>query len=87
MADRPTASTCRVGRPRMRSTHQASHIPIAGRPRSKSVQKSKVKESAMKNPTKQTVRPIFQLQQDVVVIDPEDQDFPLPEDQLQILLP
>ena len=52
MADRPTASTSRVGRPRMRSAHQTPHVPKVGGPRSESVHKSKVKESAKKNPTK-----------------------------------
>ena len=37
----------------------------------------------MKNPTKQkSVRPTSPLEQDVVVIDPENQEFPLPADQL-----
>ena len=48
MADRPTASTSRAGRPRMRSrsVHLPSHIPIspkALRPRTKSAQKTQVK--------------------------------------------
>ena len=48
MADRPTASTSRAGRPRMRSgsVHLTTHIPIASeavRPRAKSVQKTWVK--------------------------------------------
>ena len=68
MADRASASISRVGRPRTRSAHQTPHVPKAGRPRSKSVHKSKVKESAKKNPTKQMVRPILQLEQEVVVI-------------------
>ena len=33
------------------------------------------------------VRPILQLQQNIVVIDPEDQEFPLPADQLPDLPP
>ena len=52
MADRPTASTSRVSRPRTRSAHQTLYIPKVGGQRSKSVHKSKVKESAKKNPTK-----------------------------------
>ena len=57
----------------MRSAHQTPSVPKVGGPRSKSVHKSKVKESAKKNlPTKQMVWPILQLQQDIVVIDPED---------------
>ena len=48
MVDRPTASTSRVGRPRMRSgsAHLPTHIPISSkavRPRAKSVQKTQVK--------------------------------------------
>ena len=87
MADRPPASTSRGGRPRMRSVHQIPSVPKVGGPRSKSVHKTKVQESPKKNPTKQMVRPILQLQQDIVVIDPEDQEFPLPEDQLPDLPP
>ena len=49
MADRPTASASRVGRPRMRSAHQTPCVPKVGGPRSKSVYKSKVKDSAKKN--------------------------------------
>ena len=85
MADRPSASASRVGRPRMRSAHQTPHVPSSkvGGPRSKSVYKSKVKDSAKKTPTKQkSVRPTPPLGQDVVVIDPEDHEFPLPVDQL-----
>ena len=48
MADRPTASTSRAGRPRMRSrsVHLPSHIPVAPRavkPRTKSAQRTQVK--------------------------------------------
>ena len=54
MADRPTASASRVGRPRTRSAHQTPHVPSSkvGGTWSKSVHKSKVKDSAKKNPTK-----------------------------------
>ena len=31
MADRPTASTSRAGRPRMRSAHLPTHIPVASK--------------------------------------------------------
>ena len=95
MADRPSTSASRVGRPRTRSTHQMSCLPSSkvGGPRSKSVYKPKVKDSAKKAPAKQNqklVRPILPLDQDVmVVIDPEeqeDQEFPLPADQLPDLL-
>ena len=48
MADRPTASTSRAGRPRTRSrsVHLPTHIPVASkgaRPRAKSVYKAQVK--------------------------------------------
>ena len=45
MADRPTASTSRAGRPktRSRSLQISTCIPIAGRQRAKSVQKTQVK--------------------------------------------
>ena len=70
----------------MRSVHQTPHVPSSkvGGPRSKSLYKSKVKDSAKKTSTKQKlVRPTPPLGQDtVVVIDPEDQKFPCPADQL-----
>ena len=48
MVDRPTASTSRAGRPRMRSAsvHLPTHIPVASKaakPRAKSVYKAQVK--------------------------------------------
>ena len=48
MADRPTRSTSRAGRPRMRcrSAHLPSHIPVApkaGKPRTKSAQRTPAK--------------------------------------------
>ena len=46
MADRPTASTSRAGRPRARSVHLPTCIPVASkaaRPRAKSVYKAQVK--------------------------------------------
>ena len=84
MADRPTASASRVGRPTTRLAHETPHVVKVGGPRSKPVYKSKVKDSAKKTPTKlKSVRPTPPLGQDVVVvIDPEDQEFPLPADQL-----
>ena len=71
----------------MRSEHQTPHVPVApkvGRPRSKSVFQSKVKDSTKKNLAKQkSVKATPPLEQDVkVVIDPEDQEFPHPADQL-----
>ena len=52
MADRPTTSASRVGRPKTRSAHQTPCVPKVGGPRSKSVYKPTVKDSAKKNPTK-----------------------------------
>ena len=48
MADRPTASTSRAGRPRLRSrsAHLPTHVPVASKaakPRAKSVYKAQVK--------------------------------------------
>ena len=51
MADRPTAPTSRDGRSRMRSAHLPTLIPVAskaGKPRSKSVYKAKVKGTSKK---------------------------------------
>ena len=47
MADRPMASTSRAGRPRTRSVHLSTHIPVAckaARPRAKSVYKGNSKK-------------------------------------------
>ena len=67
MADQPTTS--RVGRPRSRSVSQTPKITAkVGRPRSKSVEKPKAKGIGKKpaGPTKRAVRPILQLEQDMV---------------------
>ena len=90
MANRPPAPASRVGRPRMRSMHQVPASKV-GRPRSKSVYQPKVKE-LKKNPTKQkSVKTTPPLEQDIVVIDPEeqpeDQGFLHPADQLPDLPP
>ena len=69
MADKPTTS--RVGRPRSRSAQQTPKSTAkVGRPRSKSAQKPKVESSAKRttNPTKRAVRPILQLEWEVVEI-------------------
>ena len=58
MADRPTASTSRAGRPRMRSLHLPACIPVAhkaARPRAKSVYKAKVKGNSKKKLGKTTI--------------------------------
>ena len=67
MADRPTTS--RHGRPRCRSVSQTPKSTAkVGRPGSKSAQKPKAKGTGKKTatPTKTAVRPILQLQWDVV---------------------
>ena len=67
MADKPTTS--RVGRPRSRSASQTPKgAAKVGRPRSKSAQNPKAKGSSKKTaaPAKRSVRPILQLEQDVV---------------------
>ena len=69
MADRPTTS--RVGRPRSRSVQQSPKSTAkVGRSRSKSAQKPKDKSTAKTNtnPAKRAVRPILQLEQEVVEI-------------------
>ena len=88
MADRPPASTLRVGRPRTRSAHQSTHIPVApkvGRPRSKSL-KTVSQAKAKDLPKRKPARVTLPLELDVVVIDPvepqEDLDFSYPPDRL-----
>ena len=58
MADRPTASTSRAGRPRTRSVHLPTCIPVvfkAAKPRAKSVYKAKVKGNSKKRLGKTTI--------------------------------
>ena len=58
MADRPSASTSRVGRPRTKSAHQTPCVlvgkPKVGRPRSKSAHASKITDSSKKTKGKKT---------------------------------
>ena len=58
MADRPSTSTSRVGRPRTKSVHQTPHVlvgkPKTGRPRSESAHASKITDSSMKQKGKKT---------------------------------
>ena len=58
MADRPSTSTSRQGRPRTKSVHQTPHVlvgkPKVGRPRSKSALASKVTDSSKKQKGKKT---------------------------------
>ena len=58
MADRPSTSTSRAGRPRTKSEHQTPHVllgkPKVGRPRSKSVHASKITDFSIKPKWKKT---------------------------------
>ena len=58
MADRPSTSTSRVGRPRTKSAHQTPHVlvgkPKVSRPRSKSAHASKITDSSIKPKRKKT---------------------------------
>ena len=58
MADRHMASTSRAGRPRMRSGHLSTHIPVtskAAKPRAKSVYKAEVKGNSKKKLSKTAI--------------------------------
>ena len=52
MADRPSTSTSRVGRPRTKSAHQTPCVPVGkpkvGRARSKTAHASKITDSSKK---------------------------------------
>ena len=87
MADRPSTSTSRVGRPRTKSAHQTPYVPLGkpkvGRTRSKSAHTSKVTESSKKPKGKKTPgRPPKQvklIEKRVIEIDSdnsEEVDFP-----------
>ena len=58
MADRPSTSTSRVGRPRTKSVHQTPCVlvgkPKVGRPRSESAHASKITDSSKKQKGKKT---------------------------------
>ena len=58
MANRPSTSTPRVGRPRTRSVHQTPCVsvvkPKVGRPRSKSAHASKITDSSKNTKVKKT---------------------------------
>ena len=58
MAERPMASASRVGRPRIRSVHLPTCIPVAskaGKPRPKSVYKAKINGTSKKKLGKATI--------------------------------
>ena len=58
MADRPSTSTSRVGRPRTKSAHQTPRVPVGkpkvGRSRSKSANASKITDSSKNTKVKKT---------------------------------
>ena len=87
MADKPPAPASRKGSPRTRSVHQSSHVPPVpktDKSKSKPVYQPKVKENPSKRSVKTTTHP---LEPNIILIDPEDQEFPLPADQLPDLPP
>ena len=65
MANRPSTSTSRVGRPRTKSAHQTSCVPVGkpkiGTPRSKSTHASKMTDSSIKPKGKKSGRPRKQV--------------------------
>ena len=100
MADRPSTSTSRVGRPRTRSVHQTPHVlvvkPKVGRPRSKSAHASKITDSSKNTKVKKIPgRPPKQVEvvpppeQRVIEIDSDNSDieFPFHPDRLPDLPP
>ena len=100
MADRPSTSTSRAGRPRTKSAHQTPRVlvekPKVGRPRSKSAYASKVTESSKKPKGKKTPgRPPKQVkliaaEKKVIEIDSdnlEEVDFPFHQLELPDLPP
>ena len=89
MADRPSTSTTRVGRPRTKSAHQTPCVPLGkpkvGRPRSKPAHASKVTDSSKKPKGKKTpARPpkqvkVAPIEERVIEIDSnnsEEVEFP-----------
>ena len=89
MADRPSASTSRVGRPRTKSVHQSPCVPVGkpkvGRPRSMSAHTSKITDSSRSTKVKKTPgRPSKQVkvvpppEQRVIEIDSDNSDIEFP---------
>ena len=75
MADRPMTSPSRVGRPRtrLRSADISTHIPVAVKPRAKSVQKTQVKGKGKVKSTKKKSKAVA-----VVSSDSEDLEIDFP---------
>ena len=83
MADRPSTSTSRAGRPRTESAHQTPCVPVGkpkvGRPRSKSAHASKITDSSIKpkgkkssgRPPKQ-VKVVSPIEKRVIEIDSDN---------------
>ena len=100
MADRPSTSTSRVGRPRSRSVHQTPCVPLVkpkvGRPRSKSAHASKITDSSKNTKVKKTpgrppkqVKVVPSPEQKVIEIDSDnsDREFPFHPERLPDLPP
>ena len=66
MADRPTASTSRVGRPRtrLRSVHISTCIPVAVKPSAKSLQETQVKGKGKGKSTKKKSKAVAVVSSD-----------------------
>ena len=89
MADRPSTSTSRVGRPRTRSAHQSPWVPVVkpkvGRPRCKSAHASKITDSFKNTKVKKTPgRPPKQVK---VVPLPEERVIEIDSDNIDIEFP
>ena len=87
MADRPSTSASRVGRPRTRSVHQTPHVVRSkvGRPRSKSAHASKITDTSKNAKVKKTpakppkqVKVVPPLEPRVIEIDSDNSDTEFP---------
>ena len=89
MADRPSTSASRVGRPRTGSAHQTPHVPVVkpkvGGPRSKSACASKITESSKNTKVKKTpakppkqVKVVPLLEPRVIEIESDNRDIEFP---------
>ena len=83
MADRPSTSTSRAGRPRTKSVHQTLCVPVGkpkvGRPRSMSAHASKITDSSIKPKGKKTpgrppkqVKVVLPTEKGVIEIDSDN---------------
>ena len=87
MADRPSTSAARVGRPRTRSVHQTPHVvgSKVGRPMSKSAHSSKITDSSKKTKVKKT--PVKPTKQVKIVPPPEPRVIEIESDNSDIEFP